>query len=91
MSAVLSAVPALRARTPQSSADNISNVYARSGHAIVAYANEASSSAPPLRCKCRSLPLDAIGTELAVWAMTHRAECVVMPHSGMTERLLVNQ
>jgi len=30
-------------------------------------------------------------TELAVWAMTHRAECVVMPHSGMTERLLVNQ
>jgi DNA-binding NarL/FixJ family response regulator len=30
-------------------------------------------------------------TELAVWAMTHRAECVVMPHGGMTERLLVNQ
>lgn len=32
-------------------------------------------------------------TELAVWAMTHRAECVVMPLPGgaMTEKLLVNQ
>lgn len=30
-------------------------------------------------------------TELAVWAMTHRAECMVMPLSSITERLLVNQ
>ena len=32
-------------------------------------------------------------TELAVWAMMHRAECVVMPlpDGGRPERLMVNQ
>jgi len=32
-------------------------------------------------------------TELAVWAMTHRADCLVMPlpDSARTEKLLVNQ
>jgi DNA-binding NarL/FixJ family response regulator len=32
-------------------------------------------------------------TELAVWAMTHRAECIVIPlqDSAINEKLLVNQ